>query len=84
MRRLTDSDRALTVNDAAELARAYYAAHGHAPEAILRRSEHGRYLIEIGFEGDLPVCGAVDEVPVVPFLRNGRITAEPVGDGAAA
>jgi len=84
VRRLTDSDRALAVNDAAEVARAYDAAHGDAPEGILRQSEHGRYLIEIGFEGDLPVCGAIDGVPVVPFLRNGRITAEPEGDGAAA
>ena len=75
-RRLTDADRAIAVNDAAELARAYDLAHGHAPEAILRRSEHGRYLIEIGFENDLLVCAAVDDVPIVPFLKNGRITAE--------
>jgi 2-phosphosulfolactate phosphatase len=84
VRRLTDGDRAIVVNDAAELARAYDAAHGHAPEAILRQSEHGRYLMEIGFEGDLAVCAAVDAVPVVPFLKDGRITTELAGDGASA
>jgi len=84
VRRLTDSDRSIAVNDAAELARAYDSAHGHAPEAILRQSEHGRYLIEIGFEGDLAVCAAVDGVPVVPFLKDGRITPDLAGDGTAA
>jgi len=84
VRRVTDADRTITVNDAAEAARAYDAAHGRVPEAILRQSEHGRYLIEIGFEADLPVCAAVDTVPLVPFLKDGRITPEPAGDGAAA
>jgi 2-phosphosulfolactate phosphatase len=84
VRRLTDTDSALDVNDAAETARAYDRAHGRTPEAILRRSEHGRYLIEIGFEEDLPFCAAVDRVPLVPYLKDGRITIEPTGDGAAA
>ena len=84
VRRLTDTDHALVVNDAAELARAYDRAHGKAPEAILKRSEHGRYLAEIGFEEDLPACAAVDGVPVVPFLKDGRITAELAVDGADA
>lgn len=64
---------ATVLNDAAEMAAAYDRAHGGDPEAILRRSDHGRYLIELGFEDDLPVCAAVDSVPVVPFLRDGRI-----------
>jgi 2-phosphosulfolactate phosphatase len=62
------------MNDAAEMAVAYDRAHGSDPEKILRRSEHGRYLVELGFEDDLPLCAAIDSVPVVPFLRDGRIT----------
>lgn len=75
VRRLTEggTDGRPVLNDAAELAAAYDRAHGGSPEAILRRSDHGRYLIELGFEDDLPICAAVDSIPVVPFLRDGRI-----------
>ncbi len=79
IRRITDWDGRVALNDAAEMAREYDRAHGDAPEAILRRSEHGRYLAEIGYEDDLAVCARVDSVPLVPFLKEGRITV-----GAAA
>ena len=61
------------LNDAAESALAFDRAHGADPEGVLRRSEHGRYLIELGFEGDIPVCARIDSVPVVPVVREGRI-----------
>ncbi|HEY6222138.1 MAG TPA: 2-phosphosulfolactate phosphatase [Candidatus Eisenbacteria bacterium] len=75
IRRLTSAGGPVAVNDAAEMAREYDRSHGLAPEAILRTSEHGRDLIEMGFEDDLPVCAKIDSVPVVPYLREGRITA---------
>ncbi len=81
--RLTDGAPGLALNDAAEAAREYDRAHGHAPEEILRRSDHGRYLIELGFEEDLPVCAMVDSVPVVPLLREGRILGLVAGSVAA-
>ena len=74
VRRLANT-AGLDLNDAAEMAGEYDRAHGGSPEAILRRSEHGRDLVEMGFEDDLPVCARVDSVPVVPLLREGRITA---------
>jgi len=74
-RRLAESAAGLALNDAAEMAAEYDRVHGHDPEAILRRSEHGRYLIELGFEEDLRICAAVDHVPIVPLLKDGRITA---------
>ena len=73
--RLTRDRDGVELNDAAEMARQYDRHHGSDPEGILRRSEHGRYLIELGFEDDLPVCARVDSVPLVPFLKEGRITA---------
>jgi 2-phosphosulfolactate phosphatase len=73
IRRLAERIPGIELNDAASVARDFDASHGASPEAILRRSEHGRYLIELDFEEDLPVCAAVDSAPVVPYLREGRI-----------
>jgi 2-phosphosulfolactate phosphatase len=73
IRRLTEQLPDLELNDAAAFARDFDAAHGSPAYEILRRSEHGRYLADLGFEEDLPVCGAVDTVPVVPHLKEGRI-----------
>jgi 2-phosphosulfolactate phosphatase len=73
--RLSNSVIGLEMNDAADLAREYDRSHGQDVEGILRRSEHGRYLIELGFEEDLPVCAKVDSVPIVPHLKEKRIAA---------
>ena len=73
--RIRSAVAGIAVNDAAEMAGEYDRVHGDDPEAILRRSEHGRDLIEMGFEEDLEICSGVDRVPVVPVLREGRITA---------
>lgn len=75
IRRLSDGGGGVLLNDAAEMAREYDRAHGHAPETILRKSEHGRDLVDLGFEDDLAVCARVDSFPLVPVLREGRITA---------
>ena len=82
VRRLANAVGGLDLNDAAEMAGEYDRAHGGSPEAILRRSEHGRDLVEMGFEDDLPVCAQVDSVPVVPVLRDGRITVLAGPNGA--
>jgi 2-phosphosulfolactate phosphatase len=63
-------------NDAAGFAAGFDRDYGNPPEEVLRRSDHGRYLISLGFEEDLPVCGRVDSVPVVPHLKEGRITVQ--------
>jgi 2-phosphosulfolactate phosphatase len=83
IRRLANAGASPELNDAAAFALAFDRDHGAQPEQVLRRSDHGRYLVTLGFEEDLPVCGAVDSVPVVPRLREGRITAQPAGAAAA-
>ncbi len=80
IRRIWESTPGLEVNDAAVFARDFDLAQGGSPEGILRRSEHGRYLIELGFEDDLPVCAAIDSVPVVPVLKEGRIMGSPAAE----
>ena len=56
---LTRAKENLELNDAAVLARDYHREHGLPPEAVLRRSGHGRYLIEQGFEVVLPELSAL-------------------------
>jgi 2-phosphosulfolactate phosphatase len=63
-------------NDAAGFAAGFDRDYGRPPEGVLRKCDHGRYLVSLGFEEDLPVSAAVDSVPVVPHLKEGRITAE--------
>lgn len=72
--RLSETVIGLERNDAADVVMEYDRVHGKDVEGILRRSEHGRYLIDLGFEEDLPVCAGVDRVPLVPFLKEKRIT----------
>ena len=81
--RLSNTVIGLETNDAAELTREYDRSHGADVEGVLRRSEHGRYLMELGFEEDLPVCARVDSVPVVPYLKEKRIAAPSSASAAA-
>lgn len=40
---------------------------------LFHDAAHGRYLVSLGFERDLELCGERDSVPVVPVVREGRI-----------
>jgi 2-phosphosulfolactate phosphatase len=40
---------------------------------MLHESEHGKYLISLGFEDDLNECAKVDVYDIVPLLKNGII-----------
>ncbi len=46
---------------------------------MMRNSDHGRFLEEIGFGADIRYCAAVDSVPVVPLLDGNviRLRREP-------
>lgn len=40
---------------------------------MMKLSEHGKYLVELGFENDLLFCSAIDSVPSIPMLKSGII-----------
>jgi 2-phosphosulfolactate phosphatase len=50
-----------------------YQAYKDDLEAMMHETEHGRYLIELGFEDDLNECARVDNCPCLALLRNGTI-----------
>ena len=54
--------------DAAIVATLLYKGYSKSILKMIKNCEHGKYLAEIGFADDLPVCAAVDAVPVLPQL----------------
>ena len=40
---------------------------------MVKTANHGKYLIEIGMENDLPLCVAIDSVPVLPMQISNTI-----------
>ncbi|RCK71920.1 MAG: putative 2-phosphosulfolactate phosphatase [Ignavibacteriae bacterium] len=62
------SGKKLEYNDASNAAYLLYKIHSRSILKLLRQSDHGKYLSEIGFREDLKVCAAVDSVPKIPTL----------------
>jgi len=68
-------DKSLTVEltDSSLGAQALQKAYGRSILKMLKNTEHGRYLIEIGFGEDIKLCANVDSVPVLPVLSGNVI-----------
>lgn len=64
----------LELNDSAVAAELLLKHYARQIETLLRDCDHGRYLTEIGFAGDVQFCSEVDALRVVPVMRNGRIS----------
>ncbi|MDH3252639.1 MAG: 2-phosphosulfolactate phosphatase [Ignavibacteria bacterium] len=80
LRRMMDNhDVEIELSDGALAAVHLHKSLGKNIMKLLRASEHGRYLIQIGFEDDLSLCAGVDTVPVLPRLVGGviRLNADP-------
>jgi 2-phosphosulfolactate phosphatase len=63
-----DSPIAVEVNDAAGAAQVLYKNVGKNLLKMAKSSDHGKYLVDIGFENDLKTCVTVDSIPVLPLL----------------
>lgn len=66
---MKDESLQIELSDSAKAALALYKSFGRSILKMLRASEHGKYLIEIGFMEDLKICAAVDSVPILPMLQ---------------
>ena len=62
------------LNDGARAAITLFEKFGGDIYGMLHDSSHGRYLLSLGFGLDIEVCARTDSVPVLPVLREGRIT----------
>jgi len=61
------------LNDAARISRLIKREFGGDSLSLLYSSDHGRYLISLGMEADLPMCAAFGVLPIVPVLRDGKL-----------
>ena len=42
-------------------------------EEIIKNSQHGKYLMDIGFGKDIDFCLNIDHYSIIPYLNNGNI-----------
>jgi 2-phosphosulfolactate phosphatase len=63
----------LHLSDGARAVLALHKTYGRSPLKLLRSTEHGEYLTEIGFAADLKLCATVDAVPYLPLLHGTSI-----------
>jgi 2-phosphosulfolactate phosphatase len=68
----------LVLSDAALAAVTLYKSFGRGILKMIKNSEHGRYLTEIGFGADLETCADVDSLPVLPRSVGNVIRVKPV------
>ena len=64
-----EADGEPVLSDPSLAARSMYKTHGRSISKMLKLSEHGRYLEEIGLGGDLELCGRIDSIPVLPMWK---------------
>ena len=70
------SEHAEPATDSAYAAQAMWDRYKDDPAMALWQSDHGKYLISLGFGADLAICAVVDSLTVVPKLRIGRLVRE--------
>ncbi len=63
---LEKNESNVELTDSSAAARSLYKSFGRSIDKLLKTSDHGKYLAEIGFAKDLGICGSVDSVPVLP------------------
>ncbi|HOD66785.1 MAG TPA: 2-phosphosulfolactate phosphatase [candidate division Zixibacteria bacterium] len=66
----------LALNDAGSLALLLYRSNKSALKKTIQQGEHGRRLTELGFGADVETAAAVDTMPVLPVMVDGRLVAD--------
>jgi 2-phosphosulfolactate phosphatase len=69
IQKLQENDKLrVELTDSSTAAMALYRSLGRSILKMIRQTDHGKYLTEIGFEEDLKACAKVDSLPVLPLL----------------
>ena len=71
--RLTTRFGSSQLSDSARATLSVFRQYGDDIYRTLLESDHGRYLIELGFKEDIRVASEIDSVPLVPILEQTAI-----------
>jgi len=63
----------IQLNDAGQAAVLLHSEFGGDILSLLRKCDHGEFLIEIGMENDLSLCAADSVLPLAPTLIDGKL-----------
>jgi len=69
----TESRSSFHFSDSARAALSIYREYGNDIYRTLRESDHGRHLVELGFEADIKAASEIDSAPLVPVLEQTAI-----------
>ena len=69
------SKKNLNLSDSAIAALKLYKTYKKNLLKMLGESEHGKFLISLGFEEDLKIASSVDSIPILPIYSDGVIKA---------
>ena len=67
--KLAEKKLNLELTDSARTVLSVYREYGNDIYGTLMQSEHGKYLISIGFADDIKTASEIDSVPIVPVLE---------------
>lgn len=71
--KLGKSFRNSALDDSGKAAVSLFEDYGKNIVSMLQETDHGKFLIDIGFEEDLKICGKVDSIPVLPVMTGNVI-----------
>jgi 2-phosphosulfolactate phosphatase len=63
----------LEVTDSSLASQSLYKTYGKSLLKLMKNTEHGKYLVEIGFIEDIKVAASVDSYPILPVLSGNVI-----------
>lgn len=61
----------IEMNDSVKAVKALYDKYGKDIAAMMKDSEHGKILMDNGFEKDIDYCSQIDIVSTIPYYTNG-------------
>ncbi len=80
IRRVLDKNNELTLTDTARVTMSLDDSFGKEPLEMLKETEHGKLLLQNGFEDDLKYAAGVDTSDVIPYFSTNVLKSLPVSN----